>query len=92
MQAGFIKCEIVPGMFSNERGVIINLGDRIITSYVDKASVIEGERSGDRTLGKLKVYVREDLGHGILVYLPRETAMGESALIVNHDQIEYAPA
>ena len=92
MQAGFIKCQIVPGMFSGERGVIIHLGDdRIITSYVDKADVIEGERSGDLTLGKLRVFVREELGHDTLVYLPRDTTMGGRALIISHDQIEYVP-
>ena len=91
MRAGFLNCEIVPGTFKDEYGVIITIGNDVqATSFVDKANLIFTEGNG-RTLGKLRVMVKEQVQGGILVYLPAETSTGQRSLIVKPEYLEYQP-
>ena len=72
MKEGQIKVKVGPGMFSSERSVVLNVGEKCYNLIVDKQDVKSS---------MLTVYVVADTGdRGLIVDLPRETFTGESRI------------
>jgi hypothetical protein len=72
-------------MFSNERGVLVELPDgRTLTAFVDKRDVIvEREPVGEEEIrGRVKVQVIEEKNDSVLIDLPRPTITGGPRLRV----------
>ena len=90
----YLKGTVVPGIFKDERGFIVTVGDRDVSLYADHADIVEegGEIGDDATVGrpgKLRVFA-VDLQDGItLVLLPQEAGTGDRSLLVDPGMLEY---
>jgi hypothetical protein len=74
MTEATISCKVSLGMFSNERGVLVELPDgRKISALVDKRHVIvdEDPKPGAEVEGRVKVSVVEPKKDSIIVDLPQ---------------------
>lgn len=69
-----ISCKVSPGMFSNERGVTVELPDgRRVSAFVDKrhVSVREEPKPGREVEGRVRVTVIEVKKDSAIVDLPQ---------------------
>lgn len=74
-----LRCELVPGVFSNEWGVQFSGGeDGVCASFVDRRDVTTLTEPADDSPGEglLAVHKVREEGGMVLVLLPRETTLG----------------
>jgi len=80
-----ISCKVSPGMFSTERGVLIELPDgRKISTFVDKRLVIvdrEPDPNGE-VEGRIKVSIVKDGKDSVVVDLPQPGLREGTRMIV----------
>ena len=91
----YLLGKIVPGIFQQERGFIITVGDRDVALYADSGDVLD-ERGIESTTqpreevpGKLRVLALSQEGEHVLVLLRQEAGTGERTLLVKPNQLEY---
>lgn len=73
-KTAFLRCKVSRGMFSTERGVLVELpGGRKVSALVDKRSVLVSRdpRTGEEVEGRVKVSVLETKKDSALVDLPQ---------------------
>ncbi|MEW6296851.1 MAG: hypothetical protein AB1671_03810 [Thermodesulfobacteriota bacterium] len=73
-ETALLKCKVSQGMFSHERGVLVELPDgRRVSALVDKNSVqvTRDPRAGEEVEGRVKVSVLETKKDSALVDLPQ---------------------
>lgn len=74
-----IRCKVSQGMFSSERGVLVELPDgRKMTAFVDKCDVLVDRDpvAGEEVRGRVKVAVIEEKKDSVIVDLPQPTITG----------------
>ncbi|MGE0826083.1 MAG: hypothetical protein AB7G75_01300 [Candidatus Binatia bacterium] len=80
-----ISCTVSQGMFSGERGVLVELPDgRKVTAFVDKHDVIvdRDPARGEEVRGRVKVAVVAENKDSVIVDLPQPTITGGPRLRV----------
>lgn len=98
MREGYVKCEVFPGMFTTEYGVVTPMGnDKFAYSWADKRNVIvpEGEeRPGkydpDAIEAWVRVIVLEERPDGLLVTLPYES-LNTRTFVASWDEVKSNP-
>lgn len=90
-KTALLRCKVSQGMFSNERGVLVELpGGRKVSALVDKSSVLVAQdpRTGEEVDGQVKVCVLETKKDSALVDLPQPGLTEGPRLRVPKDLIE----
>jgi hypothetical protein len=73
-KTALLRCKVSQGMFSTERGVLVELPDgRRVSTLVDKSSVLVSRdpQTGEEVDGRVKVSVLETKKDSALVDLPQ---------------------
>jgi hypothetical protein len=85
-----LRCKVSPGMFSSERGVIIELQDgRKVAAFIDKRHVTVNQepQSGREVDGYVKVSIVEIGEDYVIVDLPQPGLIEGPRLKVSRNQI-----
>ena len=68
-----IPCTVYPGMFSNERGVVVEIGGRVIALFAPEDAIIQG---------RLKVRIVRTVEGGVVVDLPGDSFQAGTRIVV----------
>ena len=90
-ETALLKCKVSRGIFSHERGVLVEFPDgRKVSALVDKSSVLVARDpvAGEEVDGRVKVSVLETKKDSALIDLPQPALIEGPRLRVPKDLIE----
>lgn len=82
---GRIPCTVYPGMFSDERAVVIEIGERTISLFAPEDAVFLGEGEENppsRIHGHLKVRIVQTIEDNVVVDLPGDSFQEGTRIVV----------